>query len=253
MKLRFDLSRRRKLFLLVVFVCYCCQAQDNELNKLVRYVSEWGDELNSDSTTLEPHLMTTQVRDGHNYGVYDFYLKGAPSDQTYTLFQWPLSKPAPETVMPAYVSNNGRLCMNATDCHDATGPYVLLALFAAPGLPHRIGIASEDKKFRAAALVVPNPVVGEDKGCKVEVIRVREDFSLAVIKGKGFQPNNEIHYSSNSAGEKLKGSFKANEKGEFSLGFGPGVKGKQEGTDKIEFKAPGCAPSASYHWGALEK
>ena len=43
------------------------------------------------------------------------------------------------------------------------------------------------------------------------------------------------------AGEKLKGSFKSNEKGEFSLGFGPGVKGKQEGTDRIEFKSPGSA------------
>lgn len=200
MTLRLDLSGRSKLLLLAVFVCFCCRAQENELNKLVTSVSDWSDALNSEGTTLEPHQMATQVRDGHNYGVYDFYLKGAPADQTYTLFQWPLSKPAPERVMPAYVSNNGRLCMNAIECHDTSGPSVLLALFAAPGLPHRIGIASEDKKFKGVALVVPNPIVGEDKGCKVEVIRVREDFSLAILKGKGFQPDSEIQYSSNSAG-----------------------------------------------------
>jgi hypothetical protein len=155
--------------------------------------------------------------------------------------------------MTAYVSNNGRLCMNASDCHDTSGPYVLLALAASPGLPHRIGIASEDKKYKAVVLIVPTPIVGEDRGCRLEVIRAREDFSLAVIKGRGFKPNDEIHYISNSAGEKIKGSFNVTEHGEFSLGFGAGVKGKTEGDDKIEFKAQGCAPSVSYHWGALEK
>jgi hypothetical protein len=250
---RFCLSLKMAPISLAFLVCFCCQAQDqDDLNKLVNSISTWGDELNSPGTKLEAHLMTKQVRNGVDYGFYDFYLTGAPADQVYTIFQWPLSKAGPETVMPAYVSDNGRLCMHATGCHDTSGPYVMLAFLSFPGLPHRIGIASEDKKYKAAITVIPNPIVAEDKGCSVEVIRAREDFSLAVLRGKGFHPNDEIKYTSNSAGEKMKGSFRADGHGEFVTGLGPGVKGKQKGTDHINFKASGCAPSVSYHWGALE-
>jgi hypothetical protein len=189
MSLRFGSSLKRDFALLALLVCFCCQAQTppqnpDELTKLVNSVITWDERLNSDGTCLEPHLMTTQARNGINYGAYDFYLKGAPADHTYTMFQWQLGQAQPERVMAAYVSNNGRLCMNAIDCHDTSGPYVLLALAAPPGLPHRLGIASEDKKYKAAVLIVPTPVVGEDKGCRVEVIRAREDFSFAVIRGK---------------------------------------------------------------------
>jgi hypothetical protein len=250
---QFGLAQKLRLGLLTVIVCFCCEGQDkNELSKLVNSVSGWGEELNSPpAIKFEAHLMTKQVRNGADYGLYDFYLTGAPADQTYTIFQWPLGKAQPETVMPAYVSDNGRLCMHAIGCHDTSGPYVMLAFLSFPGLPHRIGIASEDKKYKAALTIIPDPIVGEDKGCRVEVIRAREDFSLAVLRGRGFQPNDEIHYTSDSAGEKLKGSFRANALGQFVTGFGPGVKGKLKGTDTINFKAPGCAPSVSYHWGAL--
>lgn len=250
---RFGFAQIRKLVVLALFVCFCCEAQDkNELGKEARSVSEWGNELNSSAQIkLEAHLMTKQVRGGAEYGFYDFYLTGAPADQTYTIFQWPLGKPQPEPVTSAYVSNNGRLCMHATGCHDTEGPYVMLALLSFPGLPHRIGIASEDKKFKAVALVVPDPIIGTDKGCSVEVIRVREDFSLTVVRGKGFQLDKEIIYTSNSEGEEIKGSLKADEFGQFSFYLGPGVKGKTKGTAKIDFKAPGCAPSVSFHWAPL--
>jgi hypothetical protein len=249
---QFGFAQTKRLVLLAVLVCFSCKAQvTDELGKLVNSISEWGDELNSPGTKLKAHLTTKQAKNGVDYGFYDFYLTGAPADQVYTIFQWPLGKAAPETVMPAYISDNGRLCMHAIGCHDTSGPYVMLAFLSFPGLPHRIGIASEDKKYKAAITVIPNPIVAEDKGCSVAVIRAREDFSLAVLRGKGFQPNDQINYASNSAGEKMKGSFRANEHGEFVMGFGPGVKGKLKGTDKIDFKAPGCAPSVSYDWGAL--
>lgn len=192
--------------------------------------------------------MAKQTRNGADYALYDFYLTGAPADQVYTIFQWPLGKPQPETVMPAYISDNGRLCMHAIGCQGTSGPYVLLAFLSFPALPHRIGIVSEDKKYKAVVMVVPDPIVAKDKGCSVEVIRVREDFSLAVLRGKGFHPHDEIKYISNSEGEVMKGTLTADWLGEFSIGFGPGVKGKRTGTDRLSFEAPGCAPTVSYRW-----
>lgn len=249
----FYLSRKRKLVFLIVLVCFCCHAQDaKELNKLVNSVSGWGNELNSSAgIKLEAHLMTKQVRNGADYGFYDFYLTGAPADQTYIIDQWPLGKAAPEAVMPAYISKNGRLCMKATGCDKPSGPYVMLALLSFPGLPHRIGIVSADRKHKAVVLVVPDPIIAEDKGCSVEVIRAREDFSLAVLRGKGFQPHDEIKYTSDSEGEEIKGTLTADWLGEFSIGFGPGVKGKSKGNDRLSFEAPGCAPTVSYHWAPL--
>jgi hypothetical protein len=79
--------------------------------------------------------------------------------------------------------------MKATKCDKPSDPYVLLALLSFPGLPHRIGIVSQDRKYKAVVMVVPDPIIAKDKGCSVEVIRVREDFSLAVLRGKGFQPH----------------------------------------------------------------
>lgn len=250
---RFGLAQTNRLVLLAMVVCFSCQAQDqNELGKLVKSVSGWGEELNSSaSIRLEAHLMTKQARNGADYGFYDFYLTGAPADQTYTIFQWPLDKSQPEKVMPTYISGKGRLCMHAEGCHDSSGPYVLLALLSFPGLPHRIGIASEDKKYKAVVMVVPDPILAKDKGCSVEVVRVREDFSLALFRAKGFQPDEEIKYTSNSEEEEIKGSLKADSQGAFSITIGPVAKGKTKGTDKVDFKASGCSPSVSYHWGAL--
>jgi hypothetical protein len=244
------LPQKRKCAFLLFVICLCCQAQDqNEVNKLVTSISDWGEGLNSPGTKLEAHLMTKQARNGADYGFYDFYLTGASSEQIYTIFQWPLGDAAPKTVMPAFVSANGRLCMREGECHDTAGPYVMLAFLAFPGLPHRIGIASSDKKYNADVTIIPNPVIGEDKGCSVEVIRAREDFSLAVIRGKGFQPDAEIKLTSNSKGEKLKVSIKVDASGAFIRGLGPGVKGKERGTDELVFKASSCSPTVSFHWG----
>jgi hypothetical protein len=250
---QFGYTRIRGLALLAVFVCFSCKAQESdELGKLVRSVSGWGEELNSSAQIkLAAHLMTKQARNGADYGFYDFYLTGAPANQTYIIDQWPLEKPAPEAVMPAYISKNGRLCMKAAGCDKPSGPYVMLALLSFPGLPHRIGIVSADKKYKAVVMVVPDPIIAQDKGCSVEVIRAREDFSLAVLRGKGFQPHDEIKYTSISEGEELKGTVTADWLGEFAMGFGPGVKGKRTGTDRLSFEAPGCVPTVSYRWAPL--
>lgn len=247
------LSRSGKFVFLLFFACLSSQAQDkSDLHELISSIATWGDELNTPGTKIEAHLMTRQARNGADYGFYDFYLTGAPRDQPYTIFQWPLGESEPQEVLAAYVSADGRLCMKANECHDTSGPYVLLGFLSLPGLPHRIRIVSKDGKYKAVVMIVPKPIIGEDKRCSVEVIWAREDFSFAVIRGKGFPPNEEIKYLSNSAGETLKGSFKTNTHGEFTTGFGPGVKGKQKGTDEISFKASGCAPFVSYHWGILE-
>ena len=246
--------QKMKLVLLVVLVCFSCKAQDSsDHGKPANSVSEWGEGFNTPGAMLAIHLINKQRRnDGAEYGFYDFYVTGFPADRVYTIFQWPLGKSEPQEIMPAYVSNNGRLCMEADKCHDDSGPYVTLALLALPGLPHLISVASEDRRYRAAAAVVPWPIIAEDQGCSVEVIRAHQDFSLALLRGKGFSPNAEVKFTSNSAGETLKGSIKTNASGGFNQAFGPGVKGKLKGNDTIDFKAPACAPSVSYHWGSPE-
>ena len=130
----------------------------------------------------------------------------------------------------------------------ASGPYVLLAFLSFPALPHRIGIVSEDKKYKAVVMVVPDPIVAKDKGCSVEVIRVREDFILPSFAAKDFTHMTRSNTCSNSEGEVMKGTLTADWLGEFSMGFGPGVKGKRTGTDRLSFEAPDCAPTVSYRW-----
>jgi hypothetical protein len=117
--------------------------------------------------------MGKQVRNGVNYGLYDFYLTGVPADQEYTMFQWPLEEAGPEVVAPAYLSDTGRLCMHAGACQGTSGPYVMMALLSAPGLPHRIGITSKDKKYGAAVMVVPDPIIGCGWQAETQVASIR--------------------------------------------------------------------------------
>ncbi len=87
-----------------------------------------------------------------------------------------------------YIADDGRLCAVKGQCHDDEGYYVQLEFLSAKAEPHRMLLLSKNGKYKVAIMVIPNPIVGTDQGCSVEVIRATAKFEAAILRGKGFSP-----------------------------------------------------------------
>jgi hypothetical protein len=249
------LFKTRKLAVLILVFCLCCQAKDKtpDVSKLVSLIVNWGDKLSSPGVKTEMRLIKTGEKDGHNFSSYTLYITGLPHDQSYALLQWPINLPEPTlTARELYITDDGRLCAMKGQCHDDVGYYVQLDFLSAKAEPHRMLLLSKDEKYKVAIMVIPSPIVGVDQGCSVEVIRATEKFEAAILRGKGFKPNEKFKYTSNSAGEVMEGPVKVDEKGEFILALAPFVTGKDVGNDEVTFHAQGCSPVVSYKWGTKE-
>lgn len=249
-----------KLMLAVMVVLGSfCQAKDKkektpDLGITIRTILNWGQgDVNTPGAKLELRPGPPLKKNGVVYDIFIPYVSGLPTDQSYALFQWPLTADEPSVLYPeVYITPEGRLCAKPGLCHDNLGPYVQLAYLPGNGEPYRNVIVSRDGKSKVAFLFVPRPITATDAACNVEVIRAAPKFDAAIIRGKGFRPKEHLPYTSNSAGEIVNGTVDADEKGSFNLVMAPFVKGKNQGTDEIVFKGEGCSPKVSYHWGTIE-
>ena len=252
-----SVSTALTLAALIFFTCLYGEAKDKkekkpDLGKTVRTILGWGQ-----GTTAGARL---DLRPGppikQNGVVYDVlipYASGLPTDLSYAIMRWPINQDEPSVSYPeVYIAADGRLCLQASKCHDDIGPYVQLGFNAAKAEPFRTLMISSDGKSSVAALIIPRPITSTDASCSLEVIRASPKFEVAIIRGKGFHAREHIPYISNSAGEIIRASIDAEADGNFNLVFAPFVKGKDEGTHEIVFNAESCAPKVSYHWGTIE-
>lgn len=250
----FPSVRRQKLIVAGLFLCLCCQAKDKkpDASRLVNLLVNWGDNLNTTGAAAELRPIHKEFKGGIHYSAYNIYVTGVPHDQSYAVFQLPIHQSEPSVVNEeVYISDDGRLCKRENECHDNAGPYIQMFFVSARGEPHRILMVSKDGKYKVAAMVTPNPIVSTDQACRVEVLRGTPKFELAVVRGEGFQPGEEVKFKSNSAGETISNKVMVDTQGKFTLPFAPYVKGKDQGENQISFKAAHCSPVVSYHWGEV--
>ncbi len=213
-------------------------------------IVNWEEKLNSRGAKAELREVKRGEKDGKLIVAYEFYVTGTPTDQSYAIFQLPITQTEPTVVLPqVFLSKDGKVCVtNVAGCPTP----VQLGFLPGKGEPFRFVLISKNGKTKAAVMIVPNPILATDQGCSVEVIRGTAKFEAAIIRGKGFKPNDEIKLTSNSAGEMLELTQKVDSNGEFILVLAPFVKGKDKGSDEVTFKAAGCAPTVAYKWGTTE-
>jgi hypothetical protein len=206
----------------------------------------WGEAISTRGAKLEVREANRGEKDGKLLIADDFYVTGAPSSQSYTLFQYPITVPAPAVLLPEVSFDaTGRLCVKkAKEC----SPPVRINFLPEKAEPFRFLLISKNGKTAIAALVVPNPIIRTDQGCSVEALRITPNFDVALLRGKGFKPGEEPAYESNSAGELLHGTVKIDKAGEFTLVLFPAVIGKSEGSDAVTVKSALCNPSVSFNW-----
>lgn len=239
---------------LMLFLCAISLAQapnqsaEAFVQRLVNQVVAWSAEpnqLNSPGTRAELREIERHDQDGTVR--YAIYVTGAPRNQTYALVQVTLASQEPRALLPeVFIARDGLVCLNAAP--ECAQP-VALELAHLKGEPFQGLIVSKDSKYKVSVFVVPNPITSSDQGCSVEVIRLTRKFEAALIRGKGFKPNENVKVTGDSSGEAVNGTAVVQANGSFNTALMPFVKDKETGVETVNFKGSACAPTVSFKWG----
>lgn len=120
---------------------------------------------------------------------------------------------------------------------------------AAKGEAIRVALVAEDRKSGAAASVVPYPLTGEDKGCKLQILLGAKDGELVLIEGDGFKPDVPFSMGAETYGQKSTIAAKPDAEGHFVAAMTPYVQGHDSGDTVVYYQSDVCTPTVSFHWG----
>jgi hypothetical protein len=219
-----------------------------QVENRVKLFVNWGDQISTPGAKAELKEVKRGEQDGKLFLGYEAYITGLPKDQSYDLFLFPITVDKPVYTPPQIsLAADGKMCLtNEKGCLNPVG----FSFLPAKGEPFRFLLVSKDGKSKIASMIVPDPIIGADRGCTVEAIRITPKFEIVMVRGKGFKPAEELSYTSDSAGEIIK--EKVTVTSDFQLVLFPSVVGKTEGTDTVTAKGSSCNPSVSFKWGSLE-
>jgi hypothetical protein len=186
---------------------------------------------------------------------YHVFVTGAPNDQNYTMVSWPINARGPSPTFAGLsllkdglMSCAGRTPEQCGDPNKKDDP-VELTFYPATGEVFRMALVSQDQKTKLFFAIVPDPVAKSDNGCVLEAIRLLPKHELVLLRGKGFQPNEDLEFKGKSYDEEHGGHPKADSRGEYVTGLLPFVKDKKGGTMEVKLKGSKCAPTLTFEWG----
>jgi hypothetical protein len=186
---------------------------------------------------------------------YHLKISGAPTNKFYRLMAWPITAPVPATMLEGLViakdgtvgcpPDSTKSCAQGMKGHE-------LKLTYSPGIGEifRHALISEDHASRIFFSIVPAPMIEHDKACSLEVVRLTPRFELALIRGKGFTPGEQVAFHTSSYQDVHDSQPKVNPQGEFFAVLSPYVQGRTMGTTQVKAKGSSCAPALSFEWGS---
>lgn len=188
---------------------------------------------------------------------YAVLIHGVSPDQLFSIYAWPVTKETAKRVMDGVSTAADGMVICGGRKKDQCGTPdkpddgVILAFPAAVAEPIRLALIAADKSVTLMLGDVPLPLQAVEKGCSVEAIRLTPKWELVMVRGRGFKPNEPLHWTSDSAGEHLQNELTANAQGEVVSAVLPYVKGKETGTTTVRIAGSACSPQVSFEWGKL--
>jgi hypothetical protein len=228
---------------------------DEELMaKTARATIDWDSSTTKGAKVDIQLIKKTQV-DGKPVMQYRLKVSGAPKNKLYTLMAWPITVAQPATMMDGLaIAADGTVgCPPNSDRNCAQrmkGAELKLTYTPGIGEIYRHALISEDHATRIFFSIVPAPMMEQDKGCSLEIVRLSPRFELALIRGKGFTPGEQVSFHTQSYQEAHDSQPKVNAQGEFWATLSPFVKGRTMGTTQVAVKGKSCAPTLSFEWGS---
>ena len=232
------------------------QAPTDELlmEKTAQATIDW-DKSTTQGARVDVLLAKKEQVDGKPVMQYHVKVTGAPKNKFYTLMAWPITLATPVTMMDGLVIAADGTVGCPPDSTKSCGQRMKgaeLKLIYTPGIGeiYRHALVSEDHGTRVFFSIVPAPMVEHDKTCSLEIVRLSPKFELAVIRGKGFVPGDQLSFHTVSYQEVHDSQPKVNPQGEFWAVLSPYVKGRTVGTTQVTVKGKTCAPALSFEWGS---
>jgi hypothetical protein len=223
---------------------------------MTKMTTDWmSGKLSSPGVSVEIKETDRSTDGGRLKVQYHVFVKGAPKELLYTFSAWPINAAGPVdqtkglSLMPdGLVVCAGRL---PGQCGQKEQPDDPVDFTFAPGQAEvfRLGLTSADGKWKAFFAMVPDPIIKMDGACSVEVIRLTPKFELTLVRGKGFQPGEDLSFSSKSYDEAHVNKVKADANGEYQSALLPYVKKHANGMTLLQLKGASCAPEISFGWG----
>ncbi len=211
--------------------------------RLVTLTHDWlANKLSTAGTSAEMREIKRERRGSDLLVAYHVFVKGAPKDQLYELQQWPTNAEKPFVTGQGLSIASDGLVMSQN--HD-----VNFAFHPAKGEPYRLVLLSADGSTKIYFGVIPDPIIGEDRGCTLEAVGLLPKFPLVMIRAKGYKPSEELQFASKSYDEAHDIQVKSDADGEFVTAVLPKVKNKPTGKTDVTLKGAGCAPTLSFEWG----
>jgi hypothetical protein len=228
---------------------------DEELmQKTAQATIEW-DSKTVPGAKVEVLLLKKDQLEGKAVMLYHVKVSGVPKNKFYTLMTWPITLAAPVTMMEGLVIAADGTVGCPPDSTKNCGQRMKgaeLKLTYTPGIGEifRHALVSEDHNSRVFFSIVPAPMIEHDKACSLEVVRLSPRFELALIRGKGFTPGDQLSFHTESYQEVHDMQVKVNPAGEFWATLTPYVKGRTMGTTQITVKSKSCSPTLAFEWGS---
>jgi len=224
------------------------------MGKTAQATIDW-DKSTTPGAKVDVQLIKKDQADGKPVMQYRVKVNGAPKNKLYTLMAWPITLPAPATMMEGLaIAADGTVgCPpDSTKSCAQRMKGAELKLTYTPGIGeiYRHALISEDHTARIFFSIVPAPMIEHDKTCSLEVVRLSPRFELAVIRGKGFIPGDQLTFHTVSYQETHDSQPKVNPQGEFWAVLSPFVKGRTMGTTQVTVKGKSCAPALAFEWGS---
>jgi len=217
------------------------------------------DHLPNDKNPSGLHIQFSKIGESNeeagHFAIYRAYVPGAPKDQTYVRAIWKIG--ADPEFMPGdvYLNSQGLMMTKMprpdqeykaiVDAEDE----VEFSFPAARGEPVRVLLTTPDGKLVIPGTIVPFPIQGRDRQCKLEARLALPEAAAVLIYADGLAPNSDIPYQSFSEGQSRAGTLHTNAHGHAVRIDLPYVAGKDSGNLKVAIATKECSASVEIPWG----
>ena len=225
-----------------------------KLNQTATATIQW-DTSTTPGAKAEVQLIKKDQANGRPLVQYRLKVTGAPHNKLYNLIAWPIMVPEPATIIEGLaIAGDGTVgCPPNSDRSCAKqfkGAELKLTYTPVTGEIFRHALISEDHQTRIFFSIIPAPIIQHDKSCSVEAVRLSPKFELALVRGHGFTPGEQLSFHTQSYQEAHDSQPKVDPAGEFWAVLTPFVQGRTTGTMEVSAHGQSCAPALSFEWGA---
>jgi hypothetical protein len=189
------------------------------------------------------------------FAIYRAFVRGAAENQKYVMAQWKIGSDPQVLPGDVYVNAKG-LLMKEMPTPDQEAKEMVdsdieveLDLQAARAEPIRYLLYTADGKFSVPGTVVPYPIEGRDRGCKLEVRLALPNADAVLIYADGLPTKKEAPLELVSGGQSTSEKLAVDGRGHAETVDLPFVTGKDSGTLKASIATKACSTSVEIPWG----